>query len=686
MVKIAISHALRKRVLELLKSIEVLRKREWRDAWLEELTPDYPSDAINQIGRDNLPPLDFRAIIRHLDGVRLTDGSYVLPLLLVRLPDVVALEGVKLPEEPQTLAAEITAYYDGQASDAASALPPDVAMLSALTGLRGIYSDVAALSGLGAARRAAVGLTTVLNPERRAWLKSHKFHLDPFAYHDGAKDPQIRQYVYHVPGYYRMLDLLMQMSTVVAFAGSGYGKSSLANALAQELVEQGSLVIFYRDFESVRAASPITLDDHLRHVMGTMVRELWMALKARDIATKPAPNTRVPTVLAGLQPYAEAYLGREWEREDLLSRLGLTDVPRATLLSAPLDQLLDLTRRLCELTGAHSAYILVDPADLGDIGDPNADWACLRPLLERRQVLEHPAERLTIGLFLHEAFESCSQDIAWLDIHHGPPVFMLHDLWDAKSLGAMLAERLKQGSDHDPPYTSMTQLADGFDLQTMLLERCTSPRDLIATCDRLLDHHCRSGVVAAPKLTEAEAEEALAQRRAGGRGELADLLSQGEGQKLEFKSTLRYDLNRKQVHDSVGEEVALTIAAFMNARGGTLLIGVADDGTVLGLEPDLKTFKGSREKFRDAFTIIIRDYLGPTIGAQLDAHFDEVEDQSIFVVKVPRSSEPVFCGKGQDFYVRSGATSQKLTPKQTVDYLRTRTLPEPESGEQDSDL
>lgn len=33
-----------------------------------------------------------------------------------------------------------------------------------------------------------------------------------------------------------------------------------------------------------------------------------------------------------------------------------------------------------------------------------------------------------------------------------------------------------------------------------------------------------------------------------------------------------------------------TIAAFLNSQGGTLLIGVKDDGTIIRIESDLLTF------------------------------------------------------------------------------------------------
>ena len=65
--------------------------------------------------------------------------------------------------------------------------------------------------------------------------------------------------------------------------------------------------------------------------------------------------------------------------------------------------------------------------------------------------------------------------------------------------------------------------------------------------------------------------------------ELRGLLQRGEGQFLEFKSLWdrngpkRKRLSRRQVRDTIVEYVA----AFANADGGTLVLGVDDDGTLV---------------------------------------------------------------------------------------------------------
>src|SRR5690606_7134738 len=66
-----------------------------------------------------------------------------------------------------------------------------------------------------------------------------------------------------------------------------------------------------------------------------------------------------------------------------------------------------------------------------------------------------------------------------------------------------------------------------------------------------------------------------------------ELIKRKESKTLEFKSTLRWSLkDDNQDDEGVTHAVLKTIAAFLNTEGGGLLIGVADDGSVVGIEHD----------------------------------------------------------------------------------------------------
>jgi hypothetical protein len=66
-----------------------------------------------------------------------------------------------------------------------------------------------------------------------------------------------------------------------------------------------------------------------------------------------------------------------------------------------------------------------------------------------------------------------------------------------------------------------------------------------------------------------------------------ELIKRGESKTLEFKSTLRWNLKEDRQDDKIVTHAILkTVAAFLNTEGGDLLIGVADDGSVVGIERD----------------------------------------------------------------------------------------------------
>src|SRR6476660_7849722 len=88
-------------------------------------------------------------------------------------------------------------------------------------------------------------------------------------------------------------------------------------------------------------------------------------------------------------------------------------------------------------------------------------------------------------------------------------------------------------------------------------------------------------------------------------------LARGEGSTVEYKSSLRWDYNESRVNKDLTKVVAKTLAAFLNSQGGTLLIGVNDEGELLGLEVDISTLgKKSLDGFELAFRSAIAAYLG----------------------------------------------------------------------------
>ncbi len=76
------------------------------------------------------------------------------------------------------------------------------------------------------------------------------------------------------------------------------------------------------------------------------------------------------------------------------------------------------------------------------------------------------------------------------------------------------------------------------------------------------------------------------------------LMATGENDRIEFKSSLRWDVKEQRVNKQLEKVVVKTLAGFLNAEGGTLLIGVDDAGAVIGLAGD---YEALRKRDRDGF-------------------------------------------------------------------------------------
>lgn len=154
---------------------------------------------------------------------------------------------------------------------------------------------------------------------------------------------------------------------------------------------------------------------------------------------------------------------------------------------------------------------------------------------------------------------------------------------------------------------------------------------------------------------------------------ITELIRTGEGPTLEFKSTLQWDVIQNQLNKSLRLSVLKTIAAFLNSQGGTLIIGVEDNGDIYGLERDLSLLGGSRDKFQQTLSALIVDYIGAGVLPLCRIRLEEVEAKLICVVEVDRALEPVYVkgAKGSEFYVRSGSTTRSLDPEQAMSYIAT---------------
>mgnify|MGYP001617594494 CR=1 FL=1 len=153
---------------------------------------------------------------------------------------------------------------------------------------------------------------------------------------------------------------------------------------------------------------------------------------------------------------------------------------------------------------------------------------------------------------------------------------------------------------------------------------------------------------------------------------LADVVAAGESATVEFKSSLRWDLREGRVNRDLEKTVARTIAGFLNVEGGVLLIGVADDRTVLGLDNDIATLpRKDVDGFEQHLVQVLSAYLGGEFGPNVKVSFHEIEGTTLCMLRVEQSPKPVFLAdKGaKEFFIRTGNTTRPLDTEATHNYI-----------------
>ena len=156
---------------------------------------------------------------------------------------------------------------------------------------------------------------------------------------------------------------------------------------------------------------------------------------------------------------------------------------------------------------------------------------------------------------------------------------------------------------------------------------------------------------------------------------IIELISLGESENLEFKSTLQWDIKLSQENKQLQLSCLKTIAAFLNSEGGVLLIGVQDDGTVFGLQKDLETLKnGSLDKFERHLSQLIENHIGLRFLPYIKFRFDNFDGKDICGIYVRKAEQKAFLksDKGLEVYVRTGNSSRTLSMSEIYEYFTSR--------------
>jgi len=150
-----------------------------------------------------------------------------------------------------------------------------------------------------------------------------------------------------------------------------------------------------------------------------------------------------------------------------------------------------------------------------------------------------------------------------------------------------------------------------------------------------------------------------------------EVIMGGEDTFIEFKSSLRWDIRKNRVNKDLESKIIKTISSFLNSNGGVLLIGVGDDGMIVGLENDFSTLKKKdRDSFELQITSLIKKYIGSEFLTDYSINFEDIEEKIVCKIVVPRRcKKPVFFEKSE-FYIRPGNSTQPLNMEETTEYIK----------------
>jgi hypothetical protein len=152
---------------------------------------------------------------------------------------------------------------------------------------------------------------------------------------------------------------------------------------------------------------------------------------------------------------------------------------------------------------------------------------------------------------------------------------------------------------------------------------------------------------------------------------VSDLITSGETGAVEFKSTLRTNLHTGEKDPKMEMAVLKSVAGFLNSKGGTLIIGVADDGAPVGLDKD-----GFPDEDKMSLHLIslLKDRVGAQHSINIQPHFGDYSGVRVLVVECVRSSIAAYVkdGSAEKFFVRYGPSTLELTGSAAQEYIKQR--------------
>ena len=155
--------------------------------------------------------------------------------------------------------------------------------------------------------------------------------------------------------------------------------------------------------------------------------------------------------------------------------------------------------------------------------------------------------------------------------------------------------------------------------------------------------------------------------------DILEVIDAGESHFLEFKGSARVDLASNDRKSYIEDAVVKSVAGFLNSEGGLLLIGVGDDGSLIGISSDLALFQDDLDPFE---RWLMGDLLGRRIGQEvvqtrIRVDFPRVRGKQILRIEIQPHREAVFVSD-EELYLRVGNQTRQLTGREMFQFARQR--------------
>jgi len=157
---------------------------------------------------------------------------------------------------------------------------------------------------------------------------------------------------------------------------------------------------------------------------------------------------------------------------------------------------------------------------------------------------------------------------------------------------------------------------------------------------------------------------------------MEDLIATDENGRIEFKSTARWNVREGRRDPRMEDEVIKTVAGFLNAEGGTLLIGIGPDRAVVGLEHDYPQVKPSNaDGFVNWLTTCLINALGEAAVMTTRSRIVDYQGSEVCRIDVPAGTRPVWAKTSKSpraFFVRMNNSTREMPEPEIALYWATR--------------